>query len=175
MEQKIGFINEWRSRAYSITELCRQFEISRPTAYKYIKRYEAKGLKGLEEKSRAHKAHPAKISATVEDKIVFYRKKHPRWGGEKIWKLLHKDFSNNLIPSISTVNRVLKRNNLIKPKKRRRRIKPAYPIFDPQKCNEVLSADFKGKFLLGNFRYCHPLTIADSYSRYVFSAKGLYG
>ncbi len=28
---------------------------------------------------------------------------------------------------------------------------------------------------MGNRKYCHPLTIADSYSRYLFTAKGLYG
>jgi histone acetyltransferase (RNA polymerase elongator complex component) len=36
MEQKIEFICEWRSGNYTITELCRSFEISRPTAYKII-------------------------------------------------------------------------------------------------------------------------------------------
>ncbi len=101
--------------------------------------------------------------------------KYKRWGGEKIWKVLLNDFKAANIPTISTVDRILKRNGLIIPSKRRRRIKPAHPIFGPQKCNEVWSADFKGKFKLGNKRYCHPLTIADSYSRYVFSAKGLYG
>ncbi len=175
MEQKIEFINEWRSGAYSIADLARQFDISRPTAYKYIKRYQQHGFKGLEELARTHSFHPAKIPEEVENRIIYHRKKHPRWGGEKIWKVLSRDFEDDRIPSISTVNRVLKRNNLIIPKKRRRRVTPVFPIFDPKACNEVWSADFKGKFRLGNKRYCHPLTIADSYSRFVFSAKGLYG
>ncbi len=34
MEQKIEFICEWRTGKYTITELCKNFEISRPTAYK---------------------------------------------------------------------------------------------------------------------------------------------
>ncbi len=175
MEQKIEFINEWRSGRFTITEICRHFDITRPTAYKWIRRYQEKGLKGLEELGRRPANHPRKTPPEIEEKIVFYRKKYPRWGGEKIWKLLHNDFHKNAIPTISTVNRILKRNGLITPRKRRRRIKPAYPIFDPQQCNEVWSADFKGKFKLGNGRYCYPLTIADSKSRYVFSAKGLYG
>lgn len=174
MEQKIEFINEWRSGNYSISELCRQFDISRPTGYKYIKRFHAEGIEGLKERSRNHLTHPAKISPAIEDRIILYRKQHPRWGGKKIWKHLHNEFIEG-VPSISTVDRVIKRNGLVIPKKRRRRVKPANPIFDPKKCNEVWSADFKGKFKLGNKRYCHPLTIADSYSRFVFSAKGLYG
>lgn len=175
MEQKIEFINEWRSGQYSIIDLCKQFEISRPTAYKWIKRFQDSGLPGLAEKARCPCNHPNKTPAAIEEQIVFYRKRHPRWGGEKIWKLLQKDFHEEEIPTISTVDRIIKRNGLIIPRKRLRRIKPVYPIFDPQKCNEVWSADFKGKFRLGNGKYCHPLTIADSFSRYVFAAKGLYG
>lgn len=175
MEQKVEFINEWRSGRFTITELSRHFDISRPTAYKWIERYRTNGLKGLEELGKKPKNHPRKTPKEIEERIVFYRKKYKRWGGEKIWKVLHNDFNAKSIPTISTVDRILKRNGLVIPRKRRRRIKPTHPIFDPKKCNEVWSADFKGKFKLGNKRYCHPLTIADSYSRYVFSAKGLYG
>ncbi len=175
MEEKLAMIAEWRSGRYSITELCRRFEISRPTAYKYIKRYQEKGNIGLKERHRHSVSHPNQTPPEIEEKVIHYRNKHPRWGGEKIWKLLHNDFIEDLIPCISTVNRILKRNGLVRPKKRRRRVRPVYPIFDPHACNEVWSADFKGKFKMGNKRYCHPLTIADSYSRFVFTAKGMHG
>lgn len=175
MEQKIEFITEWRSGSFAITELCREFGISRPTAYKYIKRYEREGLDGLRERARAPGNHPNKTPREIEDKIITYRQRHPRWGGEKIWKLLHKDFQEDRIPCISTVNRIIKRNGLIRVKKRFRRVKPVYPIFDPRSCNEVWSADFKGKFKMGNKKYCYPLTVADSYSRFVLTAKGMYG
>lgn len=175
MEQKIEFINEWRSGRFTITELCRSFDISRPTAYKWIERFTERGLEGLEELERSPRNHPNKTAESIEKKIVSYRNKHKRWGGEKIWKVLHLDLPTEDIPSISTVDRILKRNGLIIPRKIRRRITPTYPIFDPKACNQVWSADFKGKFKLGNGRYCYPLTIADSYSRFVFSAKGLYG
>ncbi len=175
MEQKIEFINEWRSGKYSLSDLSRAFDISRPTAYKWIKRYQEKGLKGLQELGRRPRNHPNKTPPEKERRVVFYRKKHPRWGGEKIWKYLHNDFQEERIPSIPTVDRILKRNGLVVPRKRIRRVKPVHPIFDPKQCNEVWSADFKGKFKMGNKQYCHPLTIADSYSRFVFTAKGLYG
>lgn len=175
MEQKIEFITEWRSGIYSITELCRQFSISRPTAYKYIERFEKEGLEGLYEKSRAPSNHPNKTKDYIEDSVVALRRKHPRWGAEKIWKLLEKKYCKSEIPSISTINRILKKNDLVIPRKRKRRVKPVFPIFDPKNCNEVWSADFKGKFRMGNKIYCYPLTIADSYSRFVFAAKGLYG
>jgi len=40
MEQKVEFIHEWLTQKYTITELCRSFNISQPTAYKLIYRYE---------------------------------------------------------------------------------------------------------------------------------------
>lgn len=73
-----------------------------------------------------------------------------------------------------TVHNILLKNGLVCPQKRLRRVKPIYPIFDPDECNEVWSADYKGKFRMGNKKYCHPLTIADSKSRYLFAAKGHY-
>ena len=103
MDQKIEFINEWRSGQFTITELSRYFEISRPTAYKWIKRYQEKGLKGLQELGRKPSNHPNKTPPEIEKRVVFYRKKHPRWGGEKIWKYLHNDFHEESIPSIHQI------------------------------------------------------------------------
>ena len=42
MEQKIEFICEWITGKYTITELCKSFEISRPTAYRLIDRFKKK-------------------------------------------------------------------------------------------------------------------------------------
>jgi predicted DNA-binding protein YlxM (UPF0122 family) len=39
LEQKVEFMHEWLTQKYTITELCRSFNISRPTAYKLISRY----------------------------------------------------------------------------------------------------------------------------------------
>ncbi len=87
---------------------------------------------------------------------------------------MFKEFTKEKIPSVVTVHNILKRNGLVCPQKRMRRVKPVFPIFDPKSCNEVWSADYKGKFLMGNKIYCHPLTIADSKSRFIFTAKGHY-
>ncbi|HHE9487083.1 TPA: transposase family protein [Haemophilus influenzae] len=39
--------------------------------------------------------------------------------------------------------------------------------------NTTWSADFKGQFLLGNQKFCYPLTITDNFSRFLFCCKGL--
>jgi len=175
MEQKIEFICEWRTGQHTIAELCRAFEISRPTAYKIIARFENEGYEGLRESSRKpHGTHPNATDEKVVEGILKLKEKHKLWGAKKIHKLLYNDFTDEVVPSILTVHNILKKHGLVSPQKRLRRVKPIHPIFDPKQCNEVWSADYKGKFLMGNKIYCHPLTIADSKSRFVFSAKGHY-
>jgi transposase InsO family protein len=175
MEQKIEFICEWRTGNYTITELCRSFEISRPTAYKIIARFENEGYEGLRELSRKPRgAHPSSTSEIVVNGILSLKEEHKLWGAKKIHKLLYNDFPDEVVPSVLTVHNILKKHGLVTPQKRLRRVKPIHPIFDPKQCNEVWSADYKGKFLMGNKIYCHPLTIADSKSRFVFTAKGHY-
>ena len=175
MEQKIEFICEWRTQKYTITELCKNFEISRPTAYKIIARFENEGFEGLKELSRKPKGlHPNATRENVVEGILQLKENHKLWGAKKIRQLLYNDFSDEIIPTALTVHNILKKHGLVTPQKRLRRVKPIHPIFDPKESNEVWSADYKGKFLMGNKIYCHPLTIADSKSRFVFTAKGHY-
>ena len=174
MEQKIEFICEWRTGKYTITELCRSFEISRPTAYKLINRFEKQGFEGLKKQSRAPSNHPNATKENIVESILNLKAEYKLWGAKKIRELLFKQFTKQEVPSVVTVHNILKKNGLVCPQKRMRRVKPTNPIFDPKSCNEVWSADYKGKFLMGNKIYCHPLTIADSKSRFLFTAKGHY-
>jgi hypothetical protein len=45
--------------------------------------------------------------------------------------VLHNDFQAEDIPTISTVDRILKRNGLIIPGKRNRKVKPLHPFLPP--------------------------------------------
>ena len=79
MEQKIEFICEWRTGKYTITELSKRFDISRPTAYKLIDRFEKRGYEGLRESSRAPSKHPNETADVIIDGILKLKDKHPRW------------------------------------------------------------------------------------------------
>ena len=171
MEQKVEFICEWLSGKYTISELCRSYGVSRPSAYLLISRYEKSGIEGLLDKSTAPRDHPNKTPKEVELRILSLKKKYRRWGAKKISKLLFNFFTEDEIPSVVTIHKILSKHGLVCPQRRLRRVKPVFPIYDPQECNLVWSADYKGKFKMGNLKYCHPLTIADSKSRYLFTAK----
>ena len=127
------------------------------------------GLKYFPKRSTLSDANKRRSSEVFAD--IYY---NPRWGAKKIEKLLFNDYPEREVPSFITIHNILKKNGLICPQKKLRRVKPSFPIFDPKQCNEVWSADYKGKFLIGNKKYCHPLTIADSRSRFLFSAKAHY-
>lgn len=173
MEERVFFINEYRSGIWTMTDLCKEFGISRPLGYKYIRRYEQFGIDGLLSISRRPHDIPNKTPQNIERLIVAFRKKHPRYGALKILVKLTERYPDKEFPSIPTINNILYRNGLIIPKRRVRRIIPVKPIFDPTAPNQIWSGDFKGKFRTTDQLYVFPLTIADSYSRFLFAAEAL--
>lgn len=173
MEERFFFINECRSGKRTITDICKEFGISRTLAYRYLDRFEASGMKGLENLPRRPHTCPNKTPKAIEDKIIAFRKKHPRYGPEKILTKLSERFPGIVWPAESTVNLILKRNNLIPERRRIRRIEKVNPIFDPSAPNVLWSGDFKGKFRTDDHSYVYPLTIADSFSRFLFAAEAL--
>ncbi|MBS2101183.1 helix-turn-helix domain containing protein [Carboxylicivirga linearis] len=125
MEQKIEFICEWRTGKYSISELCKRFVISRPTAYKNISRFEEDGYEGLRELSRKPRGiHPNATNEKVVNRILKLKENHKLWGAKKIWKLLYSDFPGDAMLTVLIVHNILKKHGLVKPQKRLRRVKP---------------------------------------------------
>jgi len=173
MNERVFFINEYLSGARTITDLAKEFGISRTLAYKFIHRYQEFGIAGLENFSTRPQFLPKKTPRRIENAILKFREKHKRYGAEKIQVKLSEQQPDIKWPSISTIHLILKRNNMIPERKRLRRIEPVHPIFDPTAPNQLWSADFKGKFRTGDHCYIYPLTIADSYSRFLFAAQGL--
>ncbi len=52
MSERKAFVGETLRAEVSISALCRQFGISRKTGYKWLKRYQEEGGRGLEDQSR---------------------------------------------------------------------------------------------------------------------------
>jgi transposase InsO family protein len=173
MDEKVSFIMEWEGGA-GVSELCEEFGISRTLAYKYIKRYQNGGIEGLVEHSRAPRRVWNKTGQDVEHAVVRLRKGKPRWGALKIRQYLVGELGEQQLPAVSTIELILRRHGLVKKRRQIRRIREVHPIFVAHKPNEIWSADFKGEFRMGNLRYCYPLTVMDSYSRYVLAVVGMH-
>ena len=173
-KEKQEFIQEYLTGRYTISDLCRGFEISRPTAYRLINRYKIEGDKAFHPVSKAPHSHPNETRPEVQTAILYFRNKHKKWGARKIRRLLLREFNSEVVPSSMTIHSILNRNGLVIPKKRFRRVKPINPIYDAKNVNDVWSTDYKGKFLMRNKKYCHPLTIVDKKSRFILTAKGFH-
>ncbi|MGK0493711.1 MAG: DNA invertase Pin-like site-specific DNA recombinase [Maribacter sp.] len=73
-KEELHQVIEWLTQKYTNTELCRVFEISRPTVYKMISRYENSGIKRLKEKQKSPLNHPDRTKETVNKNIVSSKK-----------------------------------------------------------------------------------------------------
>lgn len=175
MSERMEFVGRL-SKGERMTDLCEELGISRKTGYKFWRRYQEQGVRGLEDASRAPKRVRAKTNAAMEELLVQARKAHSSWGGRKLKDILETRQPGLKLPAASTITAVLKRHGLITQRKRRRRPERyAGGLTQPQAPNEVWGVDYKGQFRLGNGRYCYPLTASDLCSRYLLVTEALDG
>jgi putative transposase len=174
VKERSEFIIEHRGGLYSFSALCEKYQISRKTGYKLLERFEAEGLPGLLDRSRAPKNSPQRLSPEVIELLLAARRKHPRWGAETILDYLERRHELERWPGRSTVAELFKRHGLVKARRRRPRPghpgKPQTPMSSP---NVVWTIDFKGQFRTQDGIYCYPLTLVDGFSRYLLVCKGL--
>src|SRR5687768_7555342 len=172
MDERLRFVARLLE-GEKMAALCREFGISRPTGYKVFKRYRQLGLEGLLYRTRRPYRHANRLPFQVERTIVTLRQEHPTWGAVKIREKLLRDFPMVPTPAKSTVHAVLDRHGLIEQRKRRRHKAQGTPLSSTSSPNGLWCADFKGEFMLGNRRYCYPLTVSDYSSRFLLACEGL--
>ena len=166
-EQRQRFLEDYQLNYYSITELAERFCISRKTAHKWINRFEMNGHSGFHELSRRPRCSPYQTDKGIVEALVKTRKAHPRWGPKKLLDLMQKRNPERKLPAISTAALILKRNELVKPRRRYRRAHPGCPKSVPAGPNDIWAADYKGQFRLKNGKYCFPLTVSDLSTRFI--------
>jgi putative transposase len=159
-----------------MTDLCREFGISRKTGYKFWNRYCIGGAEALFDESKKPMYHPGTTPDEIRRLVVDFRLKHPTWGPRKIKATLDRKYPDLGIPSKSTIGDILQRKGLVSPRRSHQRRK-ACPtsLTESHAPNQIWCADFKGEFRLGNQKLCYPLTISDHYSRYLLACEGLEG
>jgi transposase InsO family protein len=97
--------HETHGKRVSLT--ARHFGLSRSTVYDWCKRYEQRGVRGLEDRSRRPRnVRQPTWSKELEQAVLTLRGAHPRWGKDKLAVLL-RDQGHQA--SVSMVGRVLSR------------------------------------------------------------------
>lgn len=172
MDERLKFVARLLD-GEKMTVICREFGISRKTGYKIFNRYKDFGIRGLEDRARSPYRHPNKTPFQIEKAILKIRKEHRTWGAPKIRDKLIKEFPMIKPPAASTVHAILDRHGLVERRKRRRYKAQGTSLRNAQAPNGLWCADFKGQFMLGNHKYCYPLTITDYRSRYLLTCEGL--
>lgn len=174
MNERVRFVGDWLSGRYTKSALCRAYGISRPTGDKWIRRYEALGLAGLEERSRAPHTHPNAVPESIRERIVATKLRYQAWGPKKVMDYLRRRYPEEPWPADSTAGELLKRAGLVRPRTPRRHVPPYSALFGAcAQPNDLWSIDFKGDFRLGDGQRRYPLTVSDNFSRFLLHCRAL--
>ena len=172
VEERWKFVLDHESEQWSMVELCERYGITRPTGYKWLRRYRAGDVELLEQ-SRAPHECPHRTPVGVEELLLAARREYG-WGAKKLLGVLTKRHPTIAWPARSTVNDILERHGMLR--KHRRRKKWSHPGAAPLETtrpNQVWPADFKGHFRIGDGGYCYPLTVTDHFSRALLGCDAL--
>jgi transposase-like protein len=159
MDQRVAFVLRARRREATIAALCREYEISRPTGYLWLQRYQNAGsVQGLAEHSRRPLRSPQRTGDEVAAAVLALRDEKG-WGGPKIAKVLEQ---RGLPVTAVTAQRILKRAGRVA----QPAVDKATQRFAREQCNELAQMDFKGEYTLPAEK-CYPLSLLDDCSRYL--------
>jgi putative transposase len=172
MDERIRFVARLLE-GEKMAPLCAEFGISRKTGYKIYDRYKDCGVGAFTDRSRRPHRQANRLPPQVEAVIVRLKRQYPGWGAPKIREKLRQQSTAPHLPAISTVHAVLDRCGLVHRRRRRRRVPLGTELSHPSEPNALWCADYKGEFMLGNRRYCYPLTITDFASRYLLTCEAL--
>lgn len=173
MEERLRFVARLLD-GEAMTEVCREFGISRKTGYKIFGRYKEHGFEALTDRSRRPVRYANQLPQQLESEIVRLKAEKPHWGARKIRELLVRRLDGDVrVPAKSTIHAVLDRHGLVKRARERKNRAQGTPLSAGAVPNDLWCADFKGEFKLGNGRYCYPLTVTDQASRFLLMCEAM--
>src|SRR5271168_1250534 len=160
--ERVKFVIRASSGKEQMTALCREFGISRPTGYRWRRRFQQAGsVTAAVERSRRPVHSPWQTVPEKEARVVELRHQYG-WGAKKIEVLLEEEAKPL---TVTTINRLLKRRGLVQNSNA-----PALERFERAAPNELWQLDGKGEHRASD-GICYPRSILDDHIRY---AVGLY-
>ena len=113
MDERLRFVAKLLD-GESMTDVCREFGISRKTGYKIFARYKDHGVEALTDRSRRPVRYANQLPGQIEQLIVTLKREKPYWGARKIRELLVRRLDGDVrIPAKSTIHAVLHRHGLV--------------------------------------------------------------
>lgn len=168
VEQKYQAVLAVIAEGREVTDVARQFGVSRQTLHSWLGRYEADGLVGLVPRSRRPATCPHQMDPAVEVLVLEMRRAHPHWGPRRLLHELERAGVNPM-PSRSGVYRALVRAAVIEVQPRRSR-REHWRRWERGSPMELWQLDLVGGFLLADGSRAKCLTGVDDHSRFCVSA-----
>ena len=143
---------------HSVTEVARQLQRHPNWVRKWHKRYQNEGWSGLQERSRAPKEHGNEISLEMERAICQARSeveaeaaqgKGLKYIGAIAVRTKMKDKEIKPLPSKATIERVLRANEMTRPKAKAEAVKVSYPQLDTKQPHQLCQVDIVPHYLPG--------------------------
>lgn len=143
----------------SVQEVAKTCERSQNWVYKWQARYASKGWEGLQSQSRAPKRHGRKLSRRMEKAILRIRSeleaeaasgKGLKYIGPQAIRTRLRKRRYKVVPSYSTIARVLRRAGMSRPQEAEPKI--VYPHLKPTAPLQLVQVDIVPHFLKGGMR-----------------------
>ena len=138
MEQRRRLAFDVLEGGVSLSEACRQFEVTRKTGRKWVERARLEGLETMAERSHATKQVHGKTEQSIEEALVKLKGENSVWGPRKLVVLLARD--QGIRVPVRTAERILARHGLTNPRPAKAQIQH----FERESCGALLQMDFKG-------------------------------
>ena len=157
--------------------------VSRQSVHAWVGRYLSEGVAGLADRSSRPVSCPHRAPEVVERAVIELRREHPRWGARRIrLELLragpawHASEAPAVarVPSTSTINRILRRQGLVRARPRKRP-RESYVRFERPGPMQLWGIDVVGGVRLvdrvtGVVREAKVVTGVDDHSRFCVMA-----
>src|SRR5215203_618567 len=141
MEERLRFVARLLD-GEAMTEVCREFGISRKTGYKIFERYKEHGLEALSDRSRRPVRYANQLPSQIESLIVTAKRDKPHWGARKLRELLVRRLDGDIrIPAKGTALAFLPRPGLDKARGRPRNRAMGAPLSTGAAANDLWCPD----------------------------------
>ena len=162
---------EGRSKA----EVSRDYGVSPRWVYELVRRFDAEGEAGLEPRSRRPRGSPGRTPVEIEDEVVELRKdlldQGLDAGAHTIAYHLSRRHSEGVIPSVSTIWRILVRRGFVTPQPQKRP-RSSFIRFEADMPNERWQADIT-HVRLADGQEVEVLNVIDDHSRLLIASDAL--
>jgi transposase InsO family protein len=168
VEQRYQAVLEVLNDGATVTDVARRYGVARQTVHEWLRKYAARGLGGLADRSSRPLSCPHQMPVEVEARIVEMRREHPGWGPRTILFWLERDGVDPL-PGRTSVERCLIRHGLVTPQARKRK-RSDYKRWERSRAMELWQMDVVGGVRLVDGSEAKIVSGIDDHSRFVVSA-----